>query len=346
MFRRDKSLPLDADLVKALYRGVLRREPAPVEIDNLIKALSNAVSVEHALKDMLSSHEFGVMVLPNLINEYMSAVPTRPVFFLHIPKTAGTSFRLALTDTLGIPAFLLYEHSSWKGFGKNDTMNFWPLWAGHAGVSTFPQTHRGITVFREPRSRALSAYRQQESELALENFSLVRFSRDDGLTANPKRVVTAADPFAEWIKLVQGSTPWFLEAPREAKNQLWDGRPSIACVRALNQTETRKMLSRTLGRFDSAAWAHDSESMTTSIEKIVGKPMVSEIGRENLFEVESKTKPTVLTADDLVQLDRIAAADRVLFETAVDKGLIAPLDQDFADAEFERTAQRLGFTLP
>jgi len=346
VFRRDKSLPLDADLVKALYRGVLRREPAPVEIENLINALSDAGSIEHALKDMLSSHEFGVMTLPDVVNSYLTQTPDHPVFFLHVPKTAGTSFRLALSDTMGVPAFLLYVRTSWLGFGKNATMDFWPLWAGHAGVSAFPKSHRGITVFREARSRVLSHFRQLEREILTGDPSGPLNERFANFNMERKNGITVLDGFTKWVSHSRSVVQWFIDTPHTEGAYLWNGRPSMEYLDSLTPTQTRNSLTRSLKRFDAAAWAHDSDAMSRAISKVTNVQSVAPLGRENQFEFLPEVQTTFLTSDDVVQLNRIAKNEKVLINIAVDQGLIPPLDQDFADAEFERTAQRLGFALP
>jgi hypothetical protein len=346
VFRRDKSLPLDADLIKALYRGVLRREPGATEINNLINALSNAGSVEHALKDMLSSHEFGVMVLPDLINSYVNRVPDKPIFFLHVPKTAGTSFRLALTETMGVSAFLLYVHTTWQGFGRDATMQFWPLWAGHGGVSAFPQTHRGITVFREARSRTLSSFRQQQKELITGDHdgTLSLRRAKIGLQHPKSRTVEAG--FSKWVTGSRTALTWFIDTPHTDGAYLWNGLPSHKFLKSLSPSEVRHSLSRSLSRFDAAAWAHDSDAMVRAIGLSTGVEAVSPMGRENEFGPAPGVETIRLTSTDLEQLNRNARYDQILIDIAVDQGLIPPLDPDFADAEFERTAQRLGFVLP
>ena len=346
MFRKDKSIPLDHELVKTLYRGVLRREPSDGEIDNLLRALSNAVSVEHALKDMLSSHEFGVMVLPDLVNSYMTRAPDNPVFFLHIPKTAGTSFRLALAETMGVPAFLLYVHSTWQGFGRVGAMGFWPFWAGHAGVSAFPQTHRGITVFREPRSRLLSAFRQEQREIATDDPNGPINARYADFSMVRTVGVTAEDGFSRWIGGSRSEIPRFIDTPLTEGAYLWDGRPTAKYFQSLSPSDVRSSLTRSLSRFDAAAWAHDSDAMSRAISRVTNVPAAPSLGRENEYRSAPFAETVRLTPEDLANINRNAQRDQILFDISVELGLIPPLDKDFADAEFERTAERLGFVLP
>lgn len=346
MFRRDKSLPLDPELIGALYRGVLGREPAAAEIDNLLRALSNAESVERALKDMLSSHEFGVMVLPDIVNSYVSRATECPIFFLHVPKTAGTSFRLALSDTVGIPAFLLYVRTSWLGFGENASMNFWPLWAGHAGVSAFPETHRGITVFREARSRVLSAFRQQQREFETGDPNGPTNARFAQFNMDRLKRPTVKDGFSRWVTGPRHTTPWFIDTPRKDGAYLWDGRPSAEFLKSLSTSEVRLSLTRSLSRFEAAAWVHDSDAMNQAISRVTNVNSAAPLRRENEFRSAPFTDAIRLTSDDLKHIKRNAHNDQLLLDIAVERGLIPPLDSDHADAEFERTAQRLGFVLP
>jgi hypothetical protein len=325
---------------------VLRREPSDTETEVLLAALTHSGNIERALQDMLSSHEFGVMVLPDIINTYFTQTPDHPVFFLHVPKTAGTSFRLALTDTMGIPAFLLYVHTTWQGFGEKSNMDFWPLWAGHAGVPAFPETHRGITVFRESRSRMLSLYRQQQREIARIVTLGSRNTLDNSLNATPGHRVTAADPFNQWIRHSRGTIVWFIDTPRTDGAFLWNGRPTGEYLDSLTPGEVRDSLTRSLTRFDAAAWVHDSDAMDKAISHITQREVTAPIGRENEFTESPDFHITHLSQDDLAQLERIADSDKILFDIAVDHGLISPMDSAFADDEFERTARRLGFTLP
>jgi hypothetical protein len=346
VFRRDKTLPIDADLVNALYRGVLRREPDAAEIDSLIKALSNAGSVEQALKDMLSSHEFGVMVLPDVLNSYVTRIPDHPVFFLHVPKTAGTSFRLALADAMGVPAFLLYVRTSWLGFGENATMDFWPLWAGHAGVSAFPKSHRGITIFRESRSRVLSHFRQIEREIATGDPSGPLNERFAHFNMERKTGITVQDGFSRWVSQARSVVQWFIEAPHTEGAYFWNGRPTGEFLDSLSPAQARRSLTRSFQRFDAAAWSHDSDAMRIAISRVANVQSVAPIRHENQYVSLSDEQTTRLTVEDLTHLNRIADDEKVLFDIAVGEGLIPPLDPDFADAEFEKNAKRLGFILP
>jgi hypothetical protein len=342
VFRATRSGFWDSDKIVALYEGVLRRTPSVSEIEVLQNALNKSGDVKRALQDMLSSHEFGIMMLPDLVNEHISRVPKQPLFFLHVPKTAGTSFRLDLSDALGVPAFLLFIHSSWPGIGQDDTMNFWPFWAGHAGISAFPETHRGITVFRETRSRVLSAYRQQEREILFQSGSPVQFYEESSQIAH-SRGITAAQPFSQWLRFRRSAALWYLPAPAEPRFHRWNGVATSKYLDTLSTRELRSALTKSLTRFDAAAWAHDEVAMRDAIRRVTGGTGVAATRRENVFGTVETTKPTILSREDLEFLDQLALEENLLINAAVERGLIPPISKEVADEEFETTAKRLGY---
>lgn len=342
MFRKTEIAFWDSEKVVALYEGVLRRTPKPEEVEALTLALNKSGDVKRALQDMLSSHEFGIMMLPDLVNEHIARIPPKPLFYLHVPKTAGSSFRLELSDALGVPAFLLYFGRSWSGFGNDAPMHFWQFWAGHAGISAFPETHRGITVFRETRSRILSSYRQQERDPPGLKTGNRKFYDEASQIAFSRRV-TAADPFSVWLSFRQSAINWFIPAPADVDSTMWHGVPRRQYIDTLSSKEIHTRLDQSLSRFDAAAWVHDPQAMRDSIRLVTGREFESGSRRENVFSPMELTKPTTLSRDDLRQLDRIAADEKLLISLAVDRGLIPPISKEKADEEFENTAKRLGF---
>ena len=68
-------------------------------------------------------------------------------FFMHIPKTGGTSV-----------IHHLEEHSDWPWLHTEDRtyLGTWPLVAGHFHWSYFPSNSKGFTIFRDPLQRLIS----------------------------------------------------------------------------------------------------------------------------------------------------------------------------------------------
>ena len=115
--------------------------------------------------------------------------PSRPLVFLHIPKTAGTSLVAALIDTLhprtvigGFDRVLFGDYDDFTSFDEAlrrevhlspDTLAAADLISGHIAYSSLRQRFPGaqfVTVLREPISRLLSHWLywrgQSDEELA------------------------------------------------------------------------------------------------------------------------------------------------------------------------------------
>lgn len=86
-------------------------------------------------------------------------------YFLHIPKTAGTSLRSIVEEQFPkdqvAPFSYMHELADVVKRDKNELMNY-SLFAGHLGhtlISLLPQSPRVITMIREPVSRTISRFK-------------------------------------------------------------------------------------------------------------------------------------------------------------------------------------------
>ena len=75
-------------------------------------------------------------------------------FFMHIPKSGGTSI-----------IHHLQEHSNfpWHHSVGETSLNLWPLVAGHFHWSIFPSNSKGFTILRDPLQRLISNWRFETS---------------------------------------------------------------------------------------------------------------------------------------------------------------------------------------
>ena len=143
-------------IAKSLYRGILRRNSTISEIKQRSTVLQINPKLDAHIEDMIKSSEFSTSVLPYLIAKKYRAQKDQKVFFLHVPKTAGTSIRIALTEILGIASLNLYFNSMNVKKHEFEHMHFWPYWAGHANISIFPKDFIGFTTFRDTKSRLIT----------------------------------------------------------------------------------------------------------------------------------------------------------------------------------------------
>jgi len=319
--------------VDGLYRGILQRVPSAAERRSLAYQVFRHGDIGAVSNDMITSDEFAIMRLPHLMAQASRQWCGKQVFFLHVPKTAGTSMRLALTSSCGVPALTIYRHIGEIDRAELHLVRFWPLFIGHAHIDFFPRQHRGLTVVREPRSRYLSMYRQAQNE-----------GRGPHLVDPEKRMRqqrisgrALSMPFGQWLRA--GFTPsaasWFTEG--------FNSHPE-KFVRAARPAEVRRAVASGVARIDAAAWSHDQVGMRTAITRMTGDE-APELHHENAFSPRPETSAQVISSPDLAYLDECAARDQVLIDALVARGLIEPLNSSQADDLFHATAKRLGFQL-
>jgi hypothetical protein len=325
--------------VMAAYRAILRREPSKQEVSRMkLKVLSGPQSSFHILRDMVDSEEFKIQILPGLVVQ-QTEFHSHPVFFLHIPKTGGTSMRELIGAALGVPSINIYK--AWRNPSKGN--EFWPYWAGHAQISFFPETHTGITFFRDTKSRILSMYRQQQGETALD------IQIQHGWSF-PKEIRKRKEimPFSSWAERMETSGIRSLEFYlAENKNVIDKVRNKHQALELRNTDflDRKILLERGLARIASAAWIHKEEDVRGAITSVVGKE-VETLPRNNTFESKVFTGSGIsLTASDREILRTFEQRDELAFKVAADLGLIQLLPEDEKQYLFEKTASRLMFNL-
>lgn len=330
--------------VRAAYRAILRREPSRAEVVRFgVRALSRGrfrARQFDLLRDMVDSEEFAAQILPSLVATRTAMSCREPIFFLHVPKTGGTSIRLAIGDAIGVPSFNVYNR--WPTPDRT-SHRFWPYWAGHAQADFFPEGHVGITMFREPRSRLLSLYRQQE---ALRSQEVRHGWEFRGPALNSKRAMT---PFPQWLRgVLDGGRPlllsFFMPTPQPVPGRLRLPAESRELIRR-GRSELVEGLRITFRRFEAAAWIHDPAGVGAAIARVAGSPP-ARLPRENTFESKQYGHQLItLTGEDREHIDRLAELDRIVISVAQELGLIGRLEGSIADDLFETTARRLGFQL-
>ena len=74
-----------------MFIGILGRNPSKDEVQDRIQILKTNPTLESFINDMVTSQEFKAMRIPNLISGEFNIKSNLKIFFLHVPKTAGTS---------------------------------------------------------------------------------------------------------------------------------------------------------------------------------------------------------------------------------------------------------------
>lgn len=243
-----------------------------------------------------------------------------PVGFVHMMKTAGTSFTAALSEAVGVSPVV-------RSIGTDELppqrSSIWPYIAGHSHIGAFPDGYRLVTVVREPRVRLLSLY----ASIHFHTSAQGDFTSED-LVDNSLKSVLDMDP-----------NTWLMESA---------SRELMACYfadhRLHQRLHNRLALEPSdfvapLARLDAMAWAEDTFGMMRVIERVTGRRV--EIPRYNVTHRPWQRNRPV--SRDL--LGAICAPDRMLVDVAVDIGLIPTRSAAADEAELEAQAVRLGFDL-
>ena len=155
------------EIVKQLYLRIHHREIGDDELATVIHSLT--INPVDAIYTMLNSEELIANQLlfakhPKLASNALSYafqfqksnLPERK-FFLHIPKTGGTSVISYLKENTTFP-WLLHKPQR-----DHQEISIWPFVGAHAHHSIFPPESLGFTIFRDPLERLISAWRFQTS---------------------------------------------------------------------------------------------------------------------------------------------------------------------------------------
>jgi hypothetical protein len=328
--------------VRTAYRAILRREPSSAELLGVAARTVRGGRYFQLLRDMVDSEEFSLQILPGLVVTQTALRAPTPVFFMHIPKTGGTSIRVAIAQAMGVPAMNIY--AAWPTPDRA-THGYWPYWAGHAHAEFFPGQHVGITLLREPRSRMLSLYRQ------IEHNGRARRTHGWDLRRPEQSSRVAMPPFSSWLAqrhrsgtastlhyFMPSDDPMLLPMER-------DHGHDFTGLLSLSDEELRAGVRRTMRRFGAVAWIHDETGVLEAIRTVTGS-LLAELPRENTFDGKQRDVARLtVTPDDRRLLEESARLDQLVVDVAEECGHVKRLQPDEADAMFELTATRLGFVL-
>jgi hypothetical protein len=326
-------------IVKDLYGNILKRPPSDEEIAQFMLDHAKSPNLPGRIRSMIDSKEFEIMIMPELVRRASEEYGDKKIFFLHVPKTAGTSVRLALTDAIGIPSFNLYPRSTHGSPSNASSMNFWPYWAGHANLSIFPSSHSGFSVFRETRSRILSRFRQSQFELAGNNPHLIHHRKENASKKELSK--NASVEFNQWIRSQPSSiVHYYIPNPeKSARSSTW-----VAEVDKFREVELQKILKESMKRFESVAWIHQPEDVVAGIRKITGNENAT-LPMENEFRKTSLYKEEIIEPESMEIMNRAAKLDNLVFQASSDLGIMVNELNIDKDEIFENSLKRLGFRL-
>ncbi len=147
------------EFVAELYRLALHRAPDEGGLHYFQTALtSGRLSREQAAREIMESAEYAALHRPGNQSVIPESLPR--VCFLHIEKTAGSSFHEYLTEVYG-PANIFPERLRYLERYTADDFLACSVYSGHYTFGNcwrLPIGTRFGTMLREPRSRVISCY--------------------------------------------------------------------------------------------------------------------------------------------------------------------------------------------
>lgn len=338
----------ELEVAAVLFESILGRRATEADLRAAASGLASAKGLRNQINAMVRSEEFAIMRTPHLLAEAAKNYQGEKVFFLHVPKTAGTSLRHAFIDAMGIPALDRYARvGRWDGYSEA-FIKMWPLLVGHTNVKSFPDGgHRGVTVFREPRARVLSTFRQSTRSIVA---TPIHINTDTSKKMRERAAVWLAD-FPSWLKTEMHPLDlltWHV-IMNDDNNLPSSGEAGIRRVdqsrflERVSATEIRQALERGLRRISVAEWQHNREGISKLVERTLERTVAAPVNNANQVLPEQVMNPIQLSKGDHARLTEIASQSQIVFEVAEDQGLIKNLTRDEADEQFEIAARRLGF---
>lgn len=325
-------MSLKSTLGYHIYRGRLRPFMKELARVSIRIGMPNKEITFRALHLLLDQGQAKADDLRYFLSKVENHTIDTKIFLLHIPKTAGTSIRETLGEAIGVPAITYYQNENDRRVLDWHNLEFWPFFSGHLHIDYFPATHRGVTAFRESRSRVLAQFRQvqRSTKAILSNRDIV--ARKESLSMRDKKHISW-----ELFKLnfFPHDCSWFFTAGhKDAPGKF---------VMNGNNKDIQQSITLGLSRIEAATWSHDAKSVHETMRNFIG--IDTQIKRVNVFP-ENEVETVCLTKDDLVFLDTVAKRDDYVFQAAESIGLISKLARSEKDAIFEKDVKRLGFKLP
>ena len=218
----------------------------------------------------------------------------RPIFFLHIPKTAGSSVHQFLGELMG--GFHFLQHGAEKSTPLTTVFARFPSAGGHLRladvIADWDPFVIGFTVLRDPVERFLSHYSFLRDPKQSESDPFVRLARANTI----EQLVESQDPLVEYLANQQC---WYLSA-----------LPAFAPLSAHCESAIGN-----LGCFKVIGWTEDLSSSLARLSRLAGAsphPTLRHLNKTpNRFGLDSLPRSIARRLGELTRFDRqLCAAAR------------------------------------
>ena len=295
------------DVLREIYRRIHFREIDEDEMSMVLQSLTNdpvgtIVGMMHSeelisrILDFNPSPEIASKALAFVFRGRKTDTPEQK-FYLHLPKTAGTSITSHIIRFSDFP---------WLNSGGENFLHLWPLVFGHFHWSDFPSTSRGFTVLRDPLERLVSAWQYLTSrhQVMFKDF-LDQGLLNENFSNFFQRQMT--DPFLASMSV--GASWFFTDVPTDI----------LSYQESANQ-KMEKLFNRAFDSFDHIACIEDPASVASALKFATGsdESFTSQANKTNRVGSE----PQSLSQGEYAQLFDLTKFEYRFLSHLFEKGII------------------------
>jgi hypothetical protein len=293
-------------IITELFKNILKRIPNDSDVSSLATQMrSNPVDVVAAMLDSpelisrLIGRDTNGLVAANCLSHGLTfARPESritPKFFIHVPKTAGTSIHAHLNEN---------STNIWARSERSDSKpNFelWPQWIQHTPLSDTPSNVRVFSITRDPISRLISAWlfyssNSQNLERGIEIYQPMSFTTF--LKEKSARLLIRGHDFYYW--------PNAYEISKDAKNK---------------KRYVQRHFGQLSGRFEFIASIEDQDSVQKLLELATNSSTLFE-KRSNVTDEVSKSEPRSISNGEFLSLFESTELEYALMDHLYQSGMI------------------------
>jgi hypothetical protein len=294
------------DIITELFVLILKRAPSETDLITMAELIRSKPA--DAIQAMLDSPELVTRLihrdvsgqlahncLSHAVTFARSEAQVTKKFFLHVPKTAGTSIQAHLNEH-SANIWVRTETSLSK-----PNFELWPQWIEHFPLSGIPAGVRVFSVTRDPIARLISAWTFYTSETQIIEHGRQKV-RNMGFTEFLKSRKAA--------NLRKGHDFYF-----------WPNRYKISSQQENELDYVRKHYKNLSERFEYIA-SIEIPSSVEKLLKIATNTEASFINHHNTTDEISKTEPKLLTKDEYQLLFRVTKLEYALMDHLYQSGMI------------------------
>lgn len=331
-----------------VIRGLFGREPFDGEVAAWDSAFGGSVRLDDFVASIVRAPEYRRRIARSLIAD-VTQLNHNAISIIHIPKTAGTTLRLAIEQISRVPFSFVTSRGTevenafnWSVGSRNRlSQSHWPFLAGHFPRGQFPRDSIAYSLIRDPLSRILSLYsfaRHCHGERVGTFRSWVTEMLSHRFGKRRKSLKLAS------LCKLHGSPNFF-----EDQAFYLQGRYlSAQHFRKLNRRVALETCLESAKTFRKVAWSHQQEELIGIVKDVTNEVVSNEVqlGSENVgLGVHSRSQSTIqISSSCFALIQELVSQDDELILGLSREGILSS-PRSLLVRHRSDTMKRLGFTL-